>query len=1029
MTSNSIRSILLSENDGDAMFYSKTRSAFLLIFLFACLPVHNVYATEQAPKKILILNSYHQGFPWTNQIVKGIQSEFRKKGPVVEFLIENMDTKKHFNKTYLDHLYRFYSFKYGTQKPHLIIAADDNALNFLKEYHPDIFPGIPVVFCGVNNQETPSLVDRSIFTGVLEESSPGETLDLALRLHPGTGNLVVIADNTPTGQSRLKSLNKIVPRYPGIKFIYTGQGTMSQLTDLLGQLPPKTIILFLVFFRDSKGTFFTYEKSMTTISGATTAPIYCLSSNYIGHGAVGGIVNNGALQGTIAAKKAMRILEGEKVEAVPILTRSPNAPLFDYHKMKQYNIKTRDIPAGSIILNNPPSFYEEHKKLIWGVASFIIFESLVIVLLLVNILARKRAEQALLDSEKKYRGIFENALEGIFQVTPNGDFITINPALVKIFGYDSPEEFIASIGKAANLFWSDPLKLNRVMSILQQEGYIRSFEQKARKKNGDIIHVSLNAHSVQDEKENVLYFEGNVEDISERKRLDEFRLARDAAEASARAKSEFLANMSHEIRTPMNSILGFTELLEGEINDEQHVEYLKAISTSGNLLLNLINDILDLTKIEAGKMELKTFPVNPYSFFESIKQAFSSRIVQKDVDFILEIDPGLPLNLLLDEVRLRQILFNLVGNAVKFTEQGYIKLSVHASFPDTAGVNDAGLKTLSLTFSVKDSGIGISGHEKELIFESFKQQDGQSSAVYGGTGLGLSITRRLVEMMKGKITVESAINKGSTFFVTIENVAIVDTANEQSLMLPASGIDSSMISLNRHKILLVDDTRSNRDLLRSWLAPRNADIIEAGNGETGIKHAREFNPDLILMDMKMPVMDGYEATRLIKNDPDLRHIPVIAITASAMKDQKQEILDTGCDGYLIKPVRKNDLFAEVLRFLPLFTPVPSNPAPEESGEKTEPLIPVEVRANIPELASILEKEFLREWDVLIKRFIINEIEEFALRLSVLAGEFGIDLLGEWAGRLEKESKSFNIEKIQATLDEFPGLIERIGKLS
>ncbi|NJL58983.1 MAG: hypothetical protein HC887_04340 [Desulfobacteraceae bacterium] len=248
------------------------------------------------------------------------------------------------------------------------------------------------------------------------------------------------------------------------------------------------------------------------------------------------------------------------------------------------------------------------------------------------------------------------------------------------------------------------------------------------------------------------------------------------SEEANRAKSEFLANMSHEIRTPMNAILGFTELLAASVCDEQQGQYLTAIESSGRSLLILINDILDLSKIEAGKMQIVYEAVNPHKIFDEIRKMFYVQISDKKLDFITEISENIPESLFLDEVRLRQILFNLIGNAVKFTEKGHIRLSAISSYPDPEDHSK-----LDLTIAIEDTGIGISSEFQESIFESFRQQDGQNTRKYGGTGLGLAITKRLVEMMSGHITLKSRQGRGSIFEITLHRVSIASEKISETL--------------------------------------------------------------------------------------------------------------------------------------------------------------------------------------------------------------------------------------------------------
>ena len=503
--------------------------------------------------------------------------------------------------------------------------------------------------------------------------------------------------------------------------------------------------------------------------------------------------------------------------------------------------------------------------------------------------------------------------------------------------------------------------------------------------------------------------------------------ARKEAEAANKAKSRFLANMSHEIRTPLNAILGFAEILEAEITDEKHKRFLGAISTSSETLLGLINDILDLSRIEADRMELQYEAVNLRSLLNKVKHIFYHKAKEKGLEFHLEVDPGLPGTLILDALRVRQVLFNLVGNALKFTDQGFIKLAVHRVGASEQGLSEPG--KVDIVFLVRDTGIGIPEEQRQSIFEAFRQQEGQSTAKYGGTGLGLAICRRLVKMMDGEISVQSEKGQGSTFRVTLKNVAAAKTPKEAGIEIKP---DVENVRFEKALILVVDDKESNRKILTEYLNDSPLEFIEAKNGKEAVELAKQYHPDLVVMDLRMPVMNGFEATSILKADEKLKKIPVIIVTASAMKEQWGEIKKAGGDAFLNKPISKSDLIIELMNFLPY--------SPGESPGRGETTVPASSpgiaaispgdRAKLPELLAILQnRDITRRWEKLSMILIIDELEDFSKEMKKLDQTYRSGLLSAWADRLLNRLKTYNVPKIQETLSYFPEVIKEISALS
>jgi PAS domain S-box-containing protein len=365
---------------------------------------------------------------------------------------------------------------------------------------------------------------------------------------------------------------------------------------------------------------------------------------------------------------------------------------------------------------------------------------------------------ALKEAEQKYRSIFENATVGIYRSTTDskGQLLTVNPAFAQIMGYESPEVMVASVTDISSQLYVNSTDRERLRQLLREKGMVQGFEALFHRKDGEIIDVSISGNVIKKEKGEILYYEGILENITEKKQASQLRIAKEAAEAANKHKSEFLANMSHELRTPLNAILGYTELIldniYGDVPDKIR-EVLERLDKNGRHLLNLINDVLDLSKIEAGQLVLS---LDEYSM-EDVVQTVITAVEALAAEKNLKLNVMIPADLKIgkgDQQRIAQVLLNLVGNAIKFTEQGEVKVEV--------AVSDE-----TFFISVSDTGPGISKPDQKKIFEEFQQADGSSTREKGGTGLGLSIAKKIVEMHGGQIWVESTLGKGSNFRFTL----------------------------------------------------------------------------------------------------------------------------------------------------------------------------------------------------------------------------------------------------------------------
>jgi signal transduction histidine kinase/DNA-binding NarL/FixJ family response regulator/PAS domain-containing protein len=480
------------------------------------------------------------------------------------------------------------------------------------------------------------------------------------------------------------------------------------------------------------------------------------------------------------------------------------------------------------------------------------------------------------------------------------------------------------------------------------------------------------------------------------------------AEKANTAKSEFLANMSHEIRTPMNAILGFSDILSDHIADPKLQQHLNFIRKSGRTLLTLINDILDLSKIEAGKLQLNNISIHIKSLLHEMESLFTAKCVEKRLFFKLDIAANIPEYLVLDEIRLRQVLYNLIGNALKFTHAGGIVAGMNAEPP----IGSDPEIYPAITFFVRDTGIGIAEDQHETIFKAFTQQEGQNHALYGGTGLGLTISRRLVEMMGGRIHLHSVPGKGSEFLVVLNNVR-KGTPTDAPRHSPHQSVPTSFA--NRH-ILIADDIQNNLALLKAILDLPGVSITEAGSGAEVIAALTVCRPDIILMDYRMPDMNGFEVLRKIRATPDYAAIPVVAITATVVGDFEKTALAAGFDAFIAKPVSPKRLLALIANLLGEKGGMQSEHTTEQAAA------PRRTTAMSPQLLAVLKQELVPLCAEFQVKLIVSNVRNLAARAVHLADEYSDSELRTWAERLRESADAYDVHAIRRASDELAAMV-------
>jgi PAS domain S-box-containing protein len=622
---------------------------------------------------------------------------------------------------------------------------------------------------------------------------------------------------------------------------------------------------------------------------------------------------------------------------------------------------------------------------------------------------QRKLDQRLRDQQFYTRSLIESNNDAITITDPSGIITDVNKQMEALTGCTRDE----LIGAPFKNYFSDPDRAEESIKLALSEKKVTDYELTARARDGKKTLVSYNATTLYDRDRTLQGVFAAARDVTDRKRAEvELRLAKAAAESASRTKSEFLASMSHEIRTPMNAIMGIADLLAKTPLSPEQSKYVQIFRRAGDNLLNLVNDILDLSKVEASQLELEQTGFSLDDLLEKVTEIVAVRAHEKGLALICEIAPSVPTDLVGDPTRLRQVLLNLIGNAIKFTESGEVSLRITSD-------GDSAVPT-ALRFTVSDTGIGIPDEKLGRVFERFTQADSSTTRRFGGSGLGLTISKRLVELMGGRIWVESAVEKGSVFsFVVPFEIwtggalrAAIPTGCEPEPALPPL------------RILLAEDSPDNCTITIAYLegTPYRIDIAETGIAACEMFAAGSY--DLVLMDRQMPVMDGLTATRRIRaweHANGRAPTPIIALTASALKGDREKCLAAGCTAFLTKPI-KQDVLLQAIRDRSVPAQSPSGETTVQSVPRTDPAHP-SLTARIPAFLLHRQQDAAALLEALA-RSDFGAVERLGHSMKGSGASFGFQTISDLGAELEKAAWAADATAARRHVDALSDYLDR-----
>ena len=872
-------------------------------------------------QRVLFLNAYDYGRAGVESYTRTYVAAMTAAGVasedvMVEHLNLNTQADPALRGEMRDLLLLRYTHMMG-RKVDLIVAMQQPALDYLLTELAPLARGVPVLAINTSGKALPAGSTGVIWQQKANVDFPG-TLAQAMALFPRTRTIVMAVGTSEADQALKRNMQQAALAWQGkLAMEYLDGLTLAQMRAQVAHLPADTLLVAGNVNRDVAGSIATPVQFAGQLAQLANVPVFGMYNASMGKGILGGSVLHIERAAQQVAQLSVALLAGH-APAAPgaLLPPTHPVPMYDWQQLQRWDADIGALPSQTVFVNRPPQLWHEHRVAVLSVgAVFVALVGLLSALLLQRRRLR-RAEREARESEQRFRILVEHAPEAILVYDLDLDrFVDANGSAQRMLGlsreqllakgpfdlYSAEQPDALPLGLMVEehlrrAMQGEPILVER--NVRRADGSIFPCEVRLvrlpmegrRLVRSGIVDISARRHSEQE----LLGYRDHLEELVQQ-RTAALSVAVTEAESANRAKSVFLANMSHELRTPLNSVIGFSQMMaDSSSMFEEEKQNLAIINRAGHHLLSLINDILELSKIEAGRMQLQTGPVDLNSLLDEVLEMVRMRAGERGIALQLERS-GVPPLVRLDGAKLRQVLLNLLSNALKFIEHGSVTLALHCQAADDGPV--------ALAFAVRDTGSGIAEQDLERIFEPFVQAD--SAVAQAGTGLGLTISREFVRLMGGELRVESTLGSGSVFHFEVTAPGVLP---------PAAALAPDRVSRlppgqRGRTVLLVDDDENCRKLLAGLLAPLGFRLQQAAGGVQAQAMLAAQRYDMVLSDWRMPDIDGLALTRWLRAQTALVQPRLVIMTASAFEEEKQEALAAGADGFLRKPIEQEHLFA------------------------------------------------------------------------------------------------------------------------